>query len=363
MPSFLRTAFLSLGLVLAPVRLVVAEVVSEEERARRHFDEALRLADRGETASALREFLRAYELHPHPVVLFNIGVAYSALGRPAEAASALRKYVAGAANDDGRRRNEAERLLRRNEAQLGRVVLEIWPREARVSIDGDPLTRSASPEPIELAAGRHTVLVTAPGYVPELRELLIEPQRSVRLEVKLRAENEKEPNGREWPAQVALSCPVPDATVAIDGAVQGRTPLRRPLLVAPGARRVTVCLSGYAPFEQRVGRAAGSYTQLACRLSPIPTAAAVRLRVQTHPEEAQVWIDGERARERTLPPGRHEVRMALDGFEPWTGLVRLADDPMTVFAQLAPTPSGARPNESELVASGSGPLSRLARAR
>jgi len=47
------------------------------------FDRGLSLFNEGDNTGALAEFKRAYELIPHPRVLFNIGLVYAAMNRPA----------------------------------------------------------------------------------------------------------------------------------------------------------------------------------------------------------------------------------------------------------------------------------------
>src|ERR1700727_2890609 len=71
-----------------------SEAVRQEARER--FDRGLRLFNDGDNPGALAEFKRAFELIPNPLVLYNIGLVYSAMGRPVEAVDALDKVIASA---------------------------------------------------------------------------------------------------------------------------------------------------------------------------------------------------------------------------------------------------------------------------
>src|SRR4051812_17464877 len=61
--------------------------------ARDRFDRGLKLFNEGDNAGALAEFARAYELIANPLVLYNIGLVYAAMNRPAEATDALDRVL------------------------------------------------------------------------------------------------------------------------------------------------------------------------------------------------------------------------------------------------------------------------------
>src|SRR5436190_21403021 len=68
---------------------------SKKAEAAQRFDRGLQLFDDGDTAGALAEFRRTYELFPNPVVLYNIGLVYAAMGRPVNAVESLEPAIAG----------------------------------------------------------------------------------------------------------------------------------------------------------------------------------------------------------------------------------------------------------------------------
>ena len=69
------------------------------------------LLDEGDDAGALAELRRVYAIAPHPRVLYNIGLACAALGRPVEATEALDRLLAapGALPAESLRRARAAR--------------------------------------------------------------------------------------------------------------------------------------------------------------------------------------------------------------------------------------------------------------
>ncbi len=66
---------------------------TDEERARGHFQAASSYFDEGEYEQAIREFQRAYDLSQRAGLLYNIALANERLGRYAEAAAMLRRYL------------------------------------------------------------------------------------------------------------------------------------------------------------------------------------------------------------------------------------------------------------------------------
>src|SRR5262245_61199389 len=61
--------------------------------AREHFARGVELVDEGAFEQAAHEFQRAYDLEPNAAVLYNMGQAFAAAGRPVEAVSALARYL------------------------------------------------------------------------------------------------------------------------------------------------------------------------------------------------------------------------------------------------------------------------------
>lgn len=128
------------------------------ETARVQFTRGVELADRGDYQGALQAFSEAYAASPNVAVLYNIGQAQVALGRPVEAGATLSRYL-----QEGQDQISPERR-RRVEAQIGLleslvVELEVTtaPTGAAVRVDGRVVGRTPLAEPVRVSAGVHKV--------------------------------------------------------------------------------------------------------------------------------------------------------------------------------------------------------------
>lgn len=151
-----------------------AEDTDAEDVARQHFTRALVYVDDGAFGLAISEFERAYRAHPHPSVLYNLGLAYARAGDPVRATETLERYLAETDEADSARRAAVEAVLNEERAKVGEVIVLTSPDDARVRI-GD---RDYSPphgEAVRLLAREWTVLVTSDGYAPSTLSLPLAP--------------------------------------------------------------------------------------------------------------------------------------------------------------------------------------------
>jgi hypothetical protein len=114
---------------------------------------------------------------------------------------------------------------------------------------------------------------------------------------------------------VKLSVLPDGATVLLDGAPLGTTPLAEPAVVDLGMHTLSIHKEGYEPVEQPVDVAGGSVADLKVTLAPAGARLA-ELVVKTD-EAATVGIDGRigatgRYQEK-LPPGSHTIRVIEPG--------------------------------------------------
>jgi tetratricopeptide (TPR) repeat protein len=146
--SLAAVVTVAVALALAPS---VAHGQQRIEQAKKEFVEGRNAYERGDYRLAYDKFKQSYILSQQPALLYNIASALQGLGRPGEAADALRDYLRQAPNDPERplveKRiaglEEAQRLLDR-EAALQRKREEEEKR----------LAARPQPDPTAAAADR-----------------------------------------------------------------------------------------------------------------------------------------------------------------------------------------------------------------
>lgn len=316
----LASAFvLALLAVCVPARAQAPDVGT---LARRHFDRGLAYTDEGEIAAAAREFEQAYALRPHPAVLFNLGSAYSALGKSVEAVRVLTQYLSSSTDLTPPRRDRVEKLIRANEARIGSVELALSPQNSRVIVDGGAPLDGPFTAPVRLSEGTHVFLVEAPGHVPELRVLSVRGATSVSLSVTLAASSL---SARET-GQLVIRCPVRDVQVSLDGKPVDRTPLAAPLIVAIGQHQVRFERAGYASTESIAAVSVSALADVHCALRPLPRLPpelSGSFAITPTPSDSTVTLDGAPFRAGATPIGVHQVNIERPGFRAFSDAVTL----------------------------------------
>lgn len=94
MKSFLTIMVLSMAFAVSLHTYVADANDVTKIRAAAHFKKGSDLFEKGDFGSAAQEFEAAYELSPHPRVLFNIAACLDKGGKNAEAVAAYRRYLA-----------------------------------------------------------------------------------------------------------------------------------------------------------------------------------------------------------------------------------------------------------------------------
>jgi len=224
----------------------------------------------------------------------------------------------------------------------GLVTLTTDPETtARVLLDGMPFGETPLAD-AEIVPGVHRFELAVDRYLAQVVELDVHGARERQsLVAKLT------PN---W-APVSLATQPPGATVLVDGATVGVTPLEMQLTA--GERQIEARLSGYNVWSGKVLVTAGTP-------QPLPEVklalADGRVEVSSNPGEANVSIDGE-FRGRTpfavrLTPGKaHELTLTKPGYETATRSLSVASDsgrkleieltPQYGEVEVASTPPGA----------------------
>ncbi|HEY3499002.1 MAG TPA: trypsin-like serine protease, partial [Polyangiaceae bacterium] len=155
------------------------------QAAAEHFDRALAHVDRREFTLAIAEFERAYELGNHYSALYNLGLAYAAVGRYRDARDSLSSYLSqGATELREQRLRDARSLIAQYQGKLATLHVVTVPAAAQISIDG---RLHANASKIELDPGRHVVTARADGYSETSAVVDADPAAERTLTLELRA--------------------------------------------------------------------------------------------------------------------------------------------------------------------------------
>jgi serine/threonine-protein kinase len=162
----------------------------------------------------------------------------------------------------------ADEAAARPAAPAARLLIRSTPSGATVAVDG--ASRGATPLALrDLAFGTRTVVISRPGFVPAERRVTLtvdRPSRSV--EVALVSLNEQArvqaPRAVTTGSLIVDSRPA-GATVTIDGAIAGTTPLTVAAL-ASGPHAVRIERRGYQQWSTTVDIKAGERARVAASL-------------------------------------------------------------------------------------------------
>lgn len=134
-----------------------------QKEADRHFKSGVALYKDAKYDEALAEFERAYEIAPHPLVLYNIAGCHRELLHYAEAVTYYRRFLAdGNGKVAAARLSTAQAELDALLTLIGRVTVAITPGDgATLTVDGAPRDRAAMP--LILAPGEHRLVARAAG--------------------------------------------------------------------------------------------------------------------------------------------------------------------------------------------------------
>lgn len=246
--------------------------------AKGYYDAGVRAYSAAKYEIAVEAFREAYRLAPRESVLFSLAQAerrqYTVERDPAmlrEAIGHFRKYLQDVP-EGGRRADAVEALgeleaiaarlnqdltagngVSEGKAKLTRLMISALTAGSTISLDGKETTEPTILQVV--SPGKHTIVVKAPGYVDEERE--VEAVEGALLPVEFTL--------REKPSFLRIIAPT-GALVAVDGEAAGEAPLRQELFVESGAHVVTVTRTGYVPFQTTVNVEKGTLRRVAVTL-------------------------------------------------------------------------------------------------
>lgn len=198
-------------------------------QARAHFELGVALIEQSRWSDAVTELEAARAIHATAPVLYNLGIAYRAVGRVSAALRAFAEFLdLLGAEGSATRRTEVEGYVAELTTMLAHVRVSLEPPDATLEVDGAP---TAAGE-IAVDAGVHVLHASAPDRVAVERrvELATGETAVVRmvLEVSL--------------ARLEVDSAVAGAVVVVDGRIVGAPPVSEAL--SPGDHVVEVRAPG-----------------------------------------------------------------------------------------------------------------------
>jgi len=157
----------------------------EQAQADRYFKSGVQLFKEGKFAEALAEFTRAYEIAPHPLVLYNIAGCHRELSHYGEAVSFYERFLAeGKGQVPAARLTAAQTELDGILARIARVTVTVNPDGASISVDGNPVGTLVK-MPLILPPGEHRLEASAPGRKTAERTIKVASSDELTVELSL----------------------------------------------------------------------------------------------------------------------------------------------------------------------------------
>lgn len=300
---------------LAP-GLACADDSAARTEARERFDRGLRLFNQQDNDGALAEFQRAYELAPHPLVLYNIGLVYAAMGRPVAAVEIFDRLLAAPEGLDAGRLAKVKTERDQQAQRIGELAITSSVTGARVEVDGLEAGKLPLTSPLRVSSGVHIVALVATGYAPARKQVVVPGQAKVEVSFELLPVEGQ-------PAHLTLETRLLDGEVFVDDAPVGKTPLSASLALSPGEHTIEIRRPGYQSAKKTVSLGPASNGTLALDPEPDPAQLATQggaLELVLSEPDALITIDGVPrggyAGRLNLPSGQHVLRVERAGFTP-----------------------------------------------
>ncbi|MFN0252218.1 MAG: tetratricopeptide repeat protein [Kofleriaceae bacterium] len=146
---------------------------SEQKEADRHFKSGVELYKEQKYTEALAEFERAYEISPHPLVLYNIAVCHRELSRYQQAVKFYKRFISeGKGQVPNAKLTTAQTELDGILARIARVTVTVSPDGATLLVDDQELGTLVE-MPIVLPPGEHRLVARMAGRIDAVRVIRV----------------------------------------------------------------------------------------------------------------------------------------------------------------------------------------------
>jgi hypothetical protein len=138
-----------------------AMAAGDKQRKRKREEKALEKYER-----ALKAYEQAYDRFPSPKIFYLMGLAEHKLGRYLEAIRHFRQLLDEAEEVSDALRESVGLSIDEAKQYVVTLVFVVEPAGASISVDGEEIGEAPLEQPYFVAAGEHTIAVSAEGHAP-----------------------------------------------------------------------------------------------------------------------------------------------------------------------------------------------------
>ncbi len=209
---------------------------------------------------ALDHYTRAFELEARPALLYNRGRALEALARFAEALDLITEFERQAPDDLKAQVPQLAELLVELRGKVSELTVTVSVAGASVVVGGRVLGKAPLAGPVRLNAGPAVVEVTADGFHPFKKSVVLPGGKSLAVDARLKTKSKT--------GILRVDSPVVGAIVFVDGAQLGKVPAEKELLA--GKHAVIVRADGYEEARTSAVVTAGERRTVTVKLDETP---------------------------------------------------------------------------------------------
>lgn len=284
------------------------------EDAKKHWDTAIVLYQRGQWDGARTSFNAAFDASHNPRVLFNVAVCEKNLYHYARAIEIFKKELTEgkgqlSADEEADVRTQITGL----ERFIAEVTIDVSEPGAEIYVDDAKVGVSPLTTPVSLPLGERHIRVSKAGFADARETVDLKAGSSRQVPIKL------SPTQKTSLVSVSVVGP-PNAIVKIDGREVGTAPYKGQVAVSAESHSFSAEANDYVPATQSAVVREGEVLNLTLQLSQQQSKG--KLIVVARPDGAMIEIDGKLMGatrwEGPVDVGTHQVVVKKQGHYVWS---------------------------------------------
>ena len=284
------------------------------EEAKKHWDTALALYQRGQWDGARTSFNAAFDASKNPRVLFNVAVCEKNLGRYARAIEIFKKELSeGKGQLSAEEEAEVRTQISGLEQFVAQVTIDVSEPGAEIYIDEAKVGVSPLPGPASVPVGERHIRVSKVGFADARETIELKAGASGKVALKL------SPTQKTSLVNIAVVGPA-NAIVKIDGREVGTAPYKGQVNVSAEPHSFSAEANDYVPATQSAVVRDGEVLNLTLQLSQQQSKG--KLLVVAKPEGSTIEIDGKvmgsSRWEGPVEVGTHQIVVKKQGHYTWS---------------------------------------------